>query len=402
MANRSADASIKGYMYQFIHTIKDILDNEDDAINTVEGIEDLDIRNGSEDTLIQYKYHELQHFTNSLVAKPIALMFNHFIKINDKYKYKLVIFMDDDLPNADVDRLKDILALKSAQDYIANENIQYCSDCDRIREFLEFFEWIKTSKYDVVESEIISQMVKQFNVSTEEATIIYLPNAINKVISLGIQNEIEKRKIKTLSFKNYLNSRKKISDIAFTSRIYGETKAVKQILQRIRGDGCKKNNTDIVVYFDDGSKEQLENMIIDIAKRYFYKGNKNDYRPITFIVNEPFELKNKIAKRICCSNEIIVFNDGYEDHFFCKELFNSKAITTNSPQRGKVNDVNYNFRILSRQTFLANKDHIKLNNGTLITVGGIDEMILEGFSRIYHLGNLENSSIVDIIGGCNG
>ncbi|MCE2706244.1 MAG: hypothetical protein LW807_04130 [Proteobacteria bacterium] len=41
--NRSADASIKGYNYQFLHSIKDILESESDAVHTVEGIEDLDI-----------------------------------------------------------------------------------------------------------------------------------------------------------------------------------------------------------------------------------------------------------------------------------------------------------------------------------------------------------------------
>lgn len=399
MSSRSADASIRGYMYQFIHTIKDILDNEDDAENIVEGIEDLDIRNSSEEILIQYKYHELQHFTNSLVAKPIGLMFDHFIDVSGKYKYRLAIFMNDKLPNIDIDRLKDILALKSAQDYISKDNIKYCSDYDKIEGFLKFFEWTKTSKYKDVESEIIKQMVSTFHISIDEAEIVYLPNAINKIIDLGIQKDVEKRKIKTSSFKKYLISKKTITDIAFISRLYGVNKAVQQILQRMKKDGCKKNNTDIVISLDDGARYKLENLILDIAKAYFYRGNKNDYRPITFIVNSTFELKKKIAKRIYDSNEIIIFNDGYEDYFFCKEVFNSKAITTNSPQRSKVNDVNYNFKIISKETFLSNKDNIKINNGILVTVGEIDESISEFFSKIYHLGSLENSSIVDILGG---
>ena len=40
-------------MYQFIHTIKDILDNEDYIVNIIEGIEDLDILNGNETILVQ-------------------------------------------------------------------------------------------------------------------------------------------------------------------------------------------------------------------------------------------------------------------------------------------------------------------------------------------------------------
>ena len=114
------------------------------------------------------------------------------------------------------------------------------------------------------------------------------------------------------------------------------------------------------------------------------------------------KVKRKIAEIICNSNEIIIFNDGYEDNYFCKEVFNIKPITTNMPQRGKVNDVNYNFKILSKDTFLDNKEDIKFNNGILITVGKANENIGRKFHRIYHLGNLGNCSIMDIIGGCNG
>lgn len=402
MANRSASASIKGYMYQFIHTIKDILDNEDYIVNIIEGIEDLDILNGNEIILVQYKYHELQNFTNSRVAKPIGLMFNNFIDKKENYKYRLAIFMDDELPEIDISRLKDILALKSAQDYISHENIKYCSDNDEIKKFLRVFEWEKTERYIDVESKIIKQLVNAFKISKEEAETVYLPNAIKKIIDLGIQNDEENRRIKTSDFKSFLNSKKAVSDISFMSRLHGESQAIKLILQRMKQDGCKKNNMDIVISFDDGTRYQLEELIINIAKVYFYRGNKSDYRPVTFIVNESSKVKKKIAEIICNSNETIIFNDGYEDNYFCKEVFNIKPITTNTPQRGKVNDVNYNFKILSKDTFLDNKEGIKFNNGILITVGKANENIVRKFHRIYHLGNLENCSIMDIIGGCNG
>lgn len=402
MANRSASASIKGYMYQFIHTIKDILDNEDYMVNIIERIEDLDILNGSETILVQYKYHELQKFTNSLVAKPIGLMFNNFIDKREDFKYRLAIFMDDELPEIDINRLKDILALKSAQDYISHENIKYCSDKYEIKKFLKVFEWKKTESYLDIETRIIKQLVNIFKISKEEIETVYLPNAIKKIIDLGIQKDEENRKVKTSDFKSFLHSKKTILDISFISRLHGESQAVKLILQRMKQDGCKKNNMDVVISVDDVTRYQSEELIINIAKAYFYRGNKNDYRPVTFIVTKSSEVKKKIAEIICKSNDPIIFNDGYEDNFFCKEVFNINPITTNTPQRGKVNDVNYNFKILSKDTFLDNKKDIKFNNGILVTVGKIDENIVKKFHKSYHLGNLENCSIMSIIGGYNG
>ena len=108
MSSRSAEASIKGYNYQFLHTIKDILENEPDTdVCTVEGIEDFDIEKDSEKDLIQYKYHEYQSFTNTRVAKPISLMFKYF-KDNqhEVINYKLFIYLNDEnLPGKTVEKI---------------------------------------------------------------------------------------------------------------------------------------------------------------------------------------------------------------------------------------------------------------------------------------------------------
>ena len=117
MSARSAEASIKGYNYQFLHTIKDILESPVDSFEcTVEGIEDLDIEKDGEKDLIQYKYHEEQSFTNSKVAKPIALMFKYFKDNQQKQvNYKLFIYLNDDnLPDKTVERITDILKIKEA------------------------------------------------------------------------------------------------------------------------------------------------------------------------------------------------------------------------------------------------------------------------------------------------
>jgi hypothetical protein len=114
MCSRSAVASIKGYSYQFLHTILDILNQEDSNINTIEGIENLDIYSGDINKLCQYKYHELKHYTNSLVGKPIGLMYNHFLNnMESNYNYHLVIYVNKTLPIFNVKRIHKILMLSS-------------------------------------------------------------------------------------------------------------------------------------------------------------------------------------------------------------------------------------------------------------------------------------------------
>ncbi len=403
MTGRSADASIKGYMYQFIHSIKDILSNQKDFENTIEGIEDLDIKSFDEETLVQYKYHEFQHYKNSLVGKPIGLMFNHFINtIGEKYVYRLAIYLDDNLPQMNIDIMYKILSLKAAQDYIEDKNIKHCTDQEKIEKFIDVFNWEKTKSYDDVEKEIIVKLSQEFCISDEESEVIYLPNAIRKIIELGIKRQIDERKIKTKEFKQYLQDKKKSYDIAYMSRMYGEEKAANKIIKAFSNEGCKKNNTDFIVYIENTGRFQIDKMIIDIARKFFYKGNKKDFRPITFLVDESFELKKSISERISNSNDIMIFNDGYEDYFFCKEVFNREAITTGMPLRGKVNNVNYNFKIIKKDTYFKNKNDVIFRNGVLILIGKMDEKLLNEFDIRYHLGNLGNESILRIFGGCNG
>ena len=79
MASRSAEATIKGYFYQFDSSILELLKLESDLDSiSVEGIEDIDINTATEQTAIQCKYYEGTEYNHSVIAEPIRLMLNHF------------------------------------------------------------------------------------------------------------------------------------------------------------------------------------------------------------------------------------------------------------------------------------------------------------------------------------
>ena len=72
--SRSAEATIKGFNYQFDASIKLLLDADllDEA--TVEGIEDIDVSDGDSVKAVQCKYYEGTSLTNStlrVIVKPM-------------------------------------------------------------------------------------------------------------------------------------------------------------------------------------------------------------------------------------------------------------------------------------------------------------------------------------------
>lgn len=203
MSARSAEASIKGYNYQFLHTIKDILESPVDSFEcTVEGIEDLDIEKDGEKDLIQYKYHEEQSFTNSKVAKPIALMFKYFKDNQQKQvNYKLFIYLNDDnLPDKTVERITDILKIKEARKILSTTDIELTlAEIDSlstiIDNFTSKFEWKLTKKYNDLENEIVNNFETAIGITSEESKIIYLSNAIKIINDLAINSSEQERKI---------------------------------------------------------------------------------------------------------------------------------------------------------------------------------------------------------------
>ena len=213
MSKRSAESSIKGYNYQFLHTIKDILENQNDTYeNIIEGIEDLDIDNGDEKKLIQYKYHEEKSYTNSKVAKPIGLMFNHFLRPTTKaISYKLYIYLiDEKLDEITDDILLEILKLKSATDYIDETCRKFVTNKELVSQFNNIFTCKLTQKYDDLQNDIISSFESILNLSNEEAKIVYFSNAIKIINDLAIQSDEVNRKITKRELLSKLNTYKNI------------------------------------------------------------------------------------------------------------------------------------------------------------------------------------------------
>lgn len=400
MSSRSAEAAIKGYTYQFLHTILDILENDDYAINVIEGIEDLDIYSMDTPQLCQYKYHECKKFRNSLVGKPIGLMYNHFINNEmEQYNYRLILYIPEEIPVLDKERLTDILNLKTSQEFIEKENIVHCSDSSKIDKFLEKFSCTKALEFSKLQDNTVNKLVNVFNVSEEEARLNILPSALKHIMFMGTKSNIEDRKISTKDFKQLLNNNKQISDIAFYTRINGEDKAVKILRKRIASMGIKRNSSEHVFFLSNKSRNQLPDLILEIAKKFYYDGNKSDYIPATFIVNNMMDIKKSILRTMKDNNQVMLFNDGYEDHGFIEEVFNQASMSTSVPNKGKVNQVNFNFRLISLDTYKSNKDCITFKNPVVFCVDDPEDDFITDFNKIYYLNPLGNESVLSVIGG---
>jgi hypothetical protein len=94
VTSRSANATIKGYFYQFDHTILKILQaSSSNSSVVIEGIEDVDIEDGNHTTLVQCKCYEGTDYNHSVVKDAVIQMLRHYHKagclVNQQLRYCL-------------------------------------------------------------------------------------------------------------------------------------------------------------------------------------------------------------------------------------------------------------------------------------------------------------------------
>lgn len=87
MTDRSAVDTIRGYFYQFDHSILRVLQLSDsgDSI-AVECIEDVDICTATEMTAVQCKYYSGTEYNHSVIKPAVRYMLSHFRAIKDEGK----------------------------------------------------------------------------------------------------------------------------------------------------------------------------------------------------------------------------------------------------------------------------------------------------------------------------
>ncbi len=209
--SRSADYTIKGFLYQFNKTLLEILNSQDDGVITVEGIvEDVDIKTLEGMTAIQCKYHETSDtFTPSIIFKPLLQMLLHY-QTNSAYNINYVLFAHiggvekKNLPKVGKAELEAATKSKSKK---YTKLIDQLNDVD-IDQFLSRFSMEFGPAFDALVDEVSNALEKNGVVAGEIETLAY-PNAINIIANLSIKHDEAERKISKLQLLDSLKDIRK-------------------------------------------------------------------------------------------------------------------------------------------------------------------------------------------------
>ena len=330
---RSAISTIKGYFYQFDKSILEILEqsNETDMV-TIEGIEDIDIENSDERNFIQCKYYEKTDFDNSIIRKPIQLMFRHYLENRTEPKdknftYRLYGYYKkghEKLLELTTENLKTYFLDFSkfgVIDESGNSNYQIKNkkgevifeetvEDDDIEDFKNhLFIDIKADSYENQIEKIKSKIQNDLSdYSEEDIELIYF-NALKIIKDLACEHNIEKRQISKKEFwdriktKNYYFERwmsellewknyKKIIHKKYFPRVSNLSPAHRFFLLDCQGE----------------SVNNVKNVISEISRKYsrlIHQFSPYVYLYNTLNVDFVTELKEKLYEDGC------FFKDGF-------------------------------------------------------------------------------------------
>jgi hypothetical protein len=364
MTTRAADATIKGYYYQFDTSILKLLELQTNADSiTIEGIEDIDVNTATEATAIQCKYLSKPRFINSAVREPITLMLEHFVNpaTSNNYNYVLYAHFENETPGnqltIDLTRLKDILT------YTENRVVkQYHTDNgitdEKLSAFITQFKFIFGKEFNTQQKEVIQKLKEKFNCSEFEADTLYYNNALRIVIDKAIKNNVSQRVLSRVDFVNGIDCSKKLFNEWFI-RLRSKKEYLKLAAQGLKSTrALDPTRTKMIVIgkeilLADNTELPIEAFFENIVAK-FYKLNSalRSSKPLTISLDCDSPTLS-IIKKFLIDNEI-AFNDGYESISFSSHHFNKEPVINTTANGQKILKSSYSVKIISRDCLIAN------------------------------------------------
>lgn len=381
MTTRSADATIKGYYYQFATSILKLLDlsNDTDTI-TVEGVEDIDINTATDTTAIQCKYLSKPRFINSAVRDLIILMLDHFVDASTPNYYNYLLYahfetgISGDEPTIDLAKLKEILSYTDNKIEKHYEIEKAISD-DKLNEFLLQFKFQFGEEFSAQQKKIVSKLKAQFNCTDFEADNLYYNNALRIIIDKSSQRDVNQRVISKTDFLNGINCSKRLFSEWFI-KLRSRKEYLKLIADNLKQIKILEPNKAKIILIGknildvDNSELPLLTLVEDLISKY-YKLNSalRDAKPLTIVLD--YERSERLAIKCRLIDSQILFNDGFEEIKFSSEIFNREPIINKTTNGSKILKSSYLVKLISKETFETNFTSIKSPHA-FITFSNID------------------------------
>lgn len=359
MTNRAANATIKGYLYQFDYSLLKILESEnDDDTFVIEGAEDIDIHDADTSMHVQCKYYEGTDYNHSVIKEAIVAMLSAYHKLSVPERtgktYHIYGFYKSGqkkLPNSiDVEFVKDHFLTtkkrpKKEKDEEPKEVIEKIHEKlgisdNTIEEFIKVLDInLNAESYDSQQSSIHRTLKSIHKGSCDnEIETIYYPRALTIITDLAKnENEID-RTITKIDFLDKLPKKEIVFNQWLINKLDDNkyNKSIKKELFTYKGTTLPNETRILLLDLSDeyhlGKVTSLLKSISDRFSNAEHKqtNDKQRFCPLVLIKGIDDENIKKIKHSLYRSS--ISFSDGFpfkDSDFLIKELLKKKTKENN-------------------------------------------------------------------------
>lgn len=348
--SRTAESTIKGFLYQFHKTAQSILTSEYDDTVTVEGvIEDIDVAHGDGSfTAIQCKYHESnQNFSPSLIYKPLLQMAEQFSTSSGaNITYVLFVHTSDTEQNSRQVTLEELeQALESTNQKLAPIIRKIPPTFDK-ESFLENVRLEFGPSLDDLANEIKSSL-GELRIQNSDVDNILYPNCINHIATLSCNTGASNREIDRHSLEDMLA---RVNNTAITKWTLAlkDKKALLTSKKKQISANLSQNSRERCIYFMSEQIQDFEDRFIVFVSNYLAKYHnkavhiKTPIFSIDCTEDKLFELEHRLyLKRIKA-------HTGYIGTRFIESEFFKDPISRGA--RSLVSEREFQIRLFSSQS----------------------------------------------------
>ncbi len=269
--NRTAEYSIKGYIYQFLRYMDELLAADEGHKVVIEGaVEDIDVISPTWQKAVQCKYHEgagTDNYTLGKIYKPLLLMMEHFSQNQTPsvpIHYHLYCYFPgqsgtNTLTSADLDVAKgttDKTLKKIAARIKAFDN----------KDFLARLTMTFGLPFKEMEQIVQKKLIAAGFHADDVKAIIY-PAAFQKVADTSINSDIADRTLERTSFIDGLKTIKSVTLTRWTRELATQKEIFKRLRDNI-GDVMAANSARRHFYINPVGIEDFEINFPPFVKRF--------------------------------------------------------------------------------------------------------------------------------------
>lgn len=349
--NRAANASIKGYLYQFDRTIIELLNAASGTTVTVEGIEDIDLENTDGVESVQCKYLEAAKFSLAKVRPAVLAMVQS--SLNDQaLNYRLYIHCGEEgeIPTSmTLEEIKQCLTSKSREGVVT---LHYDGISDeQLESFAGRFSIVAGDDFDTNRDLVHTMIQTALHCTVDDSKDLYYGNALAAINGLAIQKSVSKRKTTKTEFLKVINTRE-----ALYTRWHKEVVGIENYLIMLKRRAKANQVFDpiksrylIIGASSTLTKDDYVAIITALARTHYGIGKLSNARPWTVVTACEAALLEDMKKDLIATE--VVYNDGYENMSFSPVLFDRWPIVNTANKTGKIGATSYDIRLISDATY---------------------------------------------------